>query len=61
VGETPVAATALVQAAMDAGLSGRKANRLLKQAEAEGLVHRWRFGANHPLQYATVPPPKTPS
>ena len=61
VGETPVAATALVQAAMDAGLSGRKANRLLKQAEADGLIHRWRFGANHPLQYATVPPPETPS
>jgi hypothetical protein len=57
VGQEPIKMLAIVQAAMDAGLSERKANRLLKQAESDGHVHRWRFGANHPVLYATVPQP----
>ncbi|MCL6505526.1 MAG: helicase RepA family protein [Bryobacteraceae bacterium] len=58
VGQEPIKMLAIVQAAMDAGLSERKANRLLKQAESDGLVHRWRFGANHPVLYATKPQPE---
>lgn len=57
VGQEPLKMLAIVQAAMDAGLSERKANRLLKQAESDGHVYRWRFGANHPVLYATVPQP----
>lgn len=57
VSQKPLKMLAIMQAAMDAGLSERKANRLLKQAEANGLVHRWRFGANHPVLFATVPQP----
>ncbi len=60
VGETPAATSAIVQFGVDAGLSARKAGQLLKLAEAQGLVHRWRFGPNHPVQYATVPQPETP-
>jgi len=58
VDQEPIKMLAIVQAAMDAGLSERKANRLLKQAESDGLVHRWRFGANHPVLYATKPQPE---
>lgn len=55
---TPATILALTQAATDAGLSERKATKLLKQAEAEGLIYRWRFGATQPVQFATVPQPE---
>ena len=51
----PAAMLAIVQNAMGAGLSERKATKLLKQAEAQGLIHRWRYGANQPVQFATCP------
>lgn len=51
----PAAMLAIVQSAMDAGLSERKATKLLKQAEAQGLIYRWRYGANQPVQFATCP------
>jgi hypothetical protein len=59
VGPTPATILALTQAAMDAGLSERKATKLLKQAESQGLIHRWKFGATHPVQLATIPQPET--
>ena len=46
---------------MDVGLSERKATKLLKQAEAKGMIYRWRFGANHPVQFATIRQPETQS
>jgi hypothetical protein len=52
---TPASTSVLVQVATDVGLFERKATRLLKQAEAEGLVHRWRFGPSKLVQYASVP------
>jgi hypothetical protein len=51
----PAAMLAIVQSAMGAGLSERKATKLLKQAEAQGLIYRWRYGANQPVQFATCP------
>lgn len=57
VGAAPVATAAILQAATDAGLSERRATKLLKQAESEGLIHRWRCGANQPARFATAPPP----
>lgn len=59
VGPTPATILALTQAAMDTGLSERKATKLLKQAESQGLIHRWKFGATHPVQLATIPQPET--
>jgi hypothetical protein len=56
---TPATILALTQAAIDAGLSERKATKLLKQAESQGLIHRWRFGATHPVQLATIPQSET--
>jgi hypothetical protein len=56
--ETPQTFAALKKAAMASDLSERKATKLLKEAEAEGLIHRWRFGATQPVQLATVPQPE---
>lgn len=58
VGSTPATILTLIQAATDAGLSERKATKLLKQAEAQGLIYRWRFGATQPVQFATEPQPE---
>jgi hypothetical protein len=55
--DEPAEIMKLIQAATAAGLSDRKARILLKQAEAEGLVHRWHFGATHPVKLATRPQP----
>ena len=55
VGRNPETILNLTQAAMESGLSERKATKLLKQAESQGLIYRWRFGATHPVQLATVP------
>jgi len=60
VGETPATILAIIERAKDAGLSERKATRLLKQAERNGLVYRWRFGATRPVQLATIPQPESP-
>ena len=35
-----------------------KASRLLRQAEALGLVHRWSTGRNRPSSYANQPAPE---
>ncbi len=55
VGPSPATTLAVVQAAMTAGLSERKATKLLKQAEADGLIYRWRFGSTVPVQFASIP------
>jgi len=53
--ETPIATQALLDAAVESGVSMRRARLLLRQAEAAGLVHRWSYGSNRPVEYATVP------
>jgi hypothetical protein len=58
VSETPATILAVIQAATGVGLSERKANKLLKLAEGQGLIHRWRFGATQPVQLATIPQPE---
>jgi hypothetical protein len=55
----PATILALTQRATDAGLSERKATKLLKQAELQGFVHRWKFGATQPVQLATLPQPES--
>lgn len=61
VRDEPATILAITQAATDTGLSERKATKLLKQAETQGLIYRWRFGATHPVQLATIPQPTTSS
>ncbi len=58
VSDTPALIMRIIQMATDAGLSEGRAKKLLKQTEAQGLIHRWRFGANHPVQFATQPQPR---
>lgn len=57
VSETPQQTVSIIAAAKAASLSERKATTLLKQAEAEGLVHRWRIAPNRPVEYSTQPQP----
>lgn len=54
VGEQPRPKMSIVDAAVAAGLSERKATRYLQRAEDAGLIHRWTFGANRPVQFATI-------
>ena len=61
VTETPIPKVALVEAATTAGLSERKANKLLRQAEVSGLIHRWKYGSNLPIRFAKVPQLETVS
>lgn len=61
VGANSATTLAIIEAATDAGLSERRATKLLKQAERKGLIHRWHFGATHPVQFATVAQPKPAS
>ena len=55
VTEIPIPKVALVETATTAGLSERKANKLLRQAEQSGLIHRWKYGSNLPIRFAKVP------
>ena len=41
--------------AKDEGVTGRQAASLLKLAESSHLVHRWTFGGNKPVKFATLP------
>jgi hypothetical protein len=40
------------------GLSKRKAKELLRQAQDDGTVHRWKYGSNKPFKFATTPQPE---
>ncbi|MFN4260878.1 MAG: AAA family ATPase [Gemmataceae bacterium] len=55
VTDTPAMTARIVHRATEADVPEPLAKKLLKQAEAAGLVHRWTFGANQPVQFATRP------
>lgn len=59
VSEAPQQTVSIIAAAKAASLSERKATKLLKQAEADGLVHRWRIAPNRPVEFSTQPPPES--
>ena len=50
-------AAAIIEAAQRAGLSERKAEKLLRRAEDMHLAYRWQFASNEPVKYATVQQP----
>jgi hypothetical protein len=58
VTETPAMTARIVHRATEADVPEPLAKKLLKQAEAAGLIHRWKFGANQPVQFATRPQPE---
>jgi hypothetical protein len=61
VGRDPQCKAAIIDAAVEAGLSERKAEGLLRRAELRGLVHRWPAGDKRTSAYADVPPPIEPA
>jgi hypothetical protein len=54
----PATKLAIEQAALKVIPSERRVAKLMKLAEHQGLIHRWKFAANQPSLYATVPQPK---
>ncbi len=57
VADEPRSRSSILSAANTAGLSDYKAERLLRRAEASGLIHRWETGRNRPTSYARKPQP----
>lgn len=56
--DKPLLSLAIVDAACAAGLSDRKAEKLLKRAAARGLVHEWPTCDRRKVAYATTKPPE---
>lgn len=54
----PAVTLAIIARAVKAGVPEGQARKLLKLAEADGLVHRWTFGANQAVQFANRPQPE---
>jgi len=57
VADAPRVRAAILMAANDDGLTDHRAGKLLRRAEAKGLVHRWRLNGNR-YGYATEPQPQ---
>ena len=57
VSEEPRSRPSILRAAVDAGISGRQAQRMIRWAEETGLIFRWGGGRYHPSRYATIPKP----
>ena len=55
VTDTPVPKVTLVESAVARRLSECRTQKLLKQAEGTGLVHRWKYGSNQPVRFARIP------
>lgn len=53
VSDEPTTIKSIIAAAKRAGVSQRLAKELLQLAEDGNLIHRWSFGANRPVKFAT--------
>lgn len=60
VTETPQSEAALIDAALEAGLSEHKATKLLRRAVERGFVHRWARDGERGIGYASLLPPQSP-
>ncbi|TWT71521.1 AAA family ATPase [Crateriforma conspicua] len=56
--DEPKTADDILAKAKTGKLSGRRAQRLLGQAETAGIAHRWKFASNEKHKFATKPQPK---
>ena len=54
---TPKPKASIFEAATVAGLSEKRAAQLLGAAEGDGKIHRWDYGRNVPVKFATIPQP----
>lgn len=57
ISETPKSRAVILAEAANSGLSQWKAERLLRNAEATELVHRWDSGRNRQSAFALLPQP----
>lgn len=55
--DEPELKVTILDNASEQGVSARKTSKLLRQAEDQGLIHRWRYASNLPVKFATVPQP----
>ena len=57
VGTEPKHRELILVEATSTGLSERQSQRLLRGAEAAGLIFRWNLGRNRPSMFANIPQP----
>ncbi len=57
VSDEPTTMKAIMAAARETGITQRMARDMIQLTESDGLIHRWSFGANRPVKFATVPQP----
>lgn len=57
VTEEPTTMKAIIASARETGITQRMARDMIQLTEEAGLIHRWSFGANRPVKFATVPQP----
>jgi hypothetical protein len=57
VGREPRAMSAIISEAVGLGVSERKARKLIQEGVERRLVYRWQYGANQPVDLATVEKP----
>jgi hypothetical protein len=55
VSDEPTTMNAIIAAARETGITQRMARDMIQLTEDAGLIHRWTFGANRPVKFATVP------
>ena len=46
---------AIVASARETGITQRMARDMIQLTEGDGLIHRWTFGGNRPVKFATIP------
>lgn len=56
VTETPQSEAALIDTALEAGISEHKATKLLRRAVERGFIHRWTRDGERGFDYANLPP-----
>jgi hypothetical protein len=49
--------SAIISEAVGLGVSERKARKLIQEGVERRLVYRWQYGANQPVDLATVEKP----
>ncbi len=57
IAKEPRTRAAILEEAEKAGLSERRAEKLLKRASDTRQVHVWKFASNRPVKYSTEPQP----
>jgi hypothetical protein len=54
VSDEPMTMKSIIATARETGVTQRMARDMIQLAEDAGLIHRWSFGANRPVKFATI-------